>query len=864
MIIETKLNIPKMRTELVSRLRLHKRLDKGLNGKLTLVTAPAGYGKTTLLAEWATQIETPVAWISLDQQDRQGMRFWHHTIAALKQALPSFDDQSVARIAAAEPSGEALVAALINSMNRVPETAVIIWDDFHYVDDPILLRSIAYLLECLPVHFHLYTAGRTSPSLPLAKMRVGGTLNELDASELIFSAQESSVFFNENQKMNLTKQEIEVVRQQTEGWIAGMRLIALSSGDRAYREMIAQGPIGEHRNISDYFFEEVFHLQSRDIQRFLLQTSILERMNAELCQAVTGIEHCHDLLQRLDRMNLFLVPLDKKQKWYRYHHLFQDFLRMKLNQHERAQLRALHLASGNWLAAGGHSAEAMEHYLTGEHERQALDLLEQLMPELMQSDLDAFLRWANRIPDDLLYDKLPVLINALTAMLLTGKIDAAKEKIRRASERIARIQAKLSESALRQFRSGLLVAQMQCAYFDKDFDTEIKLAERVVSEFPDSVHLTNLGCEGDLQIPVWALVDTLGNMSEQVDIYRRYLAVWTGTKHYFAEADVNMGYGEYMYEWNRLEEAERHWERTKHLGETYHNPIAIAFGHVLLAKLACARGQFDRMNQLLNDVAEKIEPRSYPNLGAYIDVYQAYIRWMAGDVPKALRWLERTNLRWKDEIPSTMLLEYGMIASLLMEQGKLNEAEFLLGRLIHAAERSGRKRDRLRLLIQHSLLAERQGNTMLSMDRLEEVLSLAEPEGYLRTFIDAGGPLMALLHRYFKSRQKQHRQQKHTVSLAYVKRLLKYEPFVYGGGEAGRSLDIHLTAKEEAILQLLTKDLTNQQIATRQGVSISTVKTHIANIYDKLKVHNRMAALERAKQSKLLPQRDRGLNSTRK
>ncbi len=855
MIIETKLHIPRTRTALVSRPRLHKRLDKGLNDKLTLITAPAGYGKTTLLAEWAAHIDNLVAWISLDQQDRQGMRFWNHTIAALKQVLPSFDDQSVARFAAAAgPSGEAHIAALINSLNRAAETVVIIWDDFHYVDDPALLRGIGYLLECLPEHVHLYAASRVSPSLPLAKMRASGTLNEMDATELIFTAQESSVFLNENQKMNLTEEEVEVVRRQTEGWIAGMRLVALSSADQTDREMIAQGLIGEHRNISDYFFEEVFNFQSHDIQQFLIRTSILGRMNAHLCQAVTGIAHCHDLLQQLDQTNLFLVPLDKKREWYRYHHLFQDFLRMKLNCQQQEQVRALHLAAGDWLAAHGYSTEAMEHYLAGEHNRQALDLLEPLMPDLMQFELDTFLRWTNRIPDALLFDKPPVLVNALTAMLLTGQTDAAKEKISRASDHLAHAKTALSESALHQFRSGLLVAQMQCAYFDRDFDTEIKLAKRVVKEFPDSVHLTNLGCEGDLQIPVWALVDTLGNMSEQVDIYRRYLAVWTGTRHYFAEADVNMGYGEYMYEWNRLEEAERHWERTMQLGEMYRNPIATAFGHFLLAKLAYARGQLDRMDQLLNDVAAKIEPRLYPNLGAYVDVYQAYIRWMAGDVRKALLWLERTNLRWTDEIPGTMLLEYGMLACLLMEQGKLDEAEFLLGRLIHVAERSGRKRDRLRLLLQLSLLAERQGKTLLSMDRLEEVLSLAEPEGYLRTFIDAGSPLMALLRQYFKARQKQHRQQKHKVSLAYVKRLIKYEPFVYGGGEVGLSLDIHLTAKEEAILQLFMTDLTNQQIASRQGVSISTVKTHIANLYDKLKVHNRMAALERAKQRGLLPQ----------
>jgi len=581
-------------------------------------------------------------------------------------------------------------------------------------------------------------------------------------------------------------------------------------------------------------------------------------MNAELCQAVTGIADCSVFLRQLEKMNLFLVPLDQRREWYRYHHLFQDFLQAKLRENHPDRLRANHRAAGDWLAANGRPSEAVEHYLAGGHMEQALDLLEQLMPELMQVELDTFLRWANQIPDILLCGKPPVLINALTAMLLAGHSDAAKDKINWAMEQLAHINAELSEPPLSQLRGGLLVLQMQSAYFDRDFEREIELAEQIVSEFPDSAHLTNLGCEGDLQIPVWALVDTLGNLSEQIDIFLRYVAVWAGTNHYFAEADVSMGYGDLMYECNRLEEAERYWQRVKQLGETHNNPIAITFGHLLLAKLAFACGRIAKADQLLNEAAVKIHAQLYPNLSAYIDVYRANIRWMAGDVSQALLWLKRTNLRWTDEIPETMLLEYGMLAGLLMEQGKYDESEFLLGRLIQVAGRSGRKRDRLRLLVQHSLLADRQGNAVQAMDRLEEALSLAEPDGYLRTFMDAGGPLMALLSRYLKARQKQHRRQRHEVSLAYVKRLLKYEPFVYGDTEhlsTDSDFDIHLTAKEEAILQLLATDLTNRQIANKQGVSISTVKTHIVNLYDKLRVHNRMAALERARQLKLLPRR---------
>lgn len=325
MIIATKLHIPRPRSALVARPRLIHRLHEGLNCALTVVTAPAGYGKTTLLSEWAMTMDSPVAWVSLDQGDNRSMCFWAHTIAALKQACPSFDEQAVLRHAAEDASGDSLITALVNSVHRISQTIMLVWDDFHYIEEPSILKGIVYLLERLPSHVHLYIASRTIPPIPLSRIRAGSGLNRLDVSDLCFIPEETSEFFTLCGGMELSADEAIAVQEQTEGWAAAMRLAALSLRENADSASMIRKMTGTERDISDYFFEEVLSRQPETLQKFLLRTSILARMNGELCKAVTGMAESDLYLQQLEQMSLFLVPLDEQREWYRYHHLFQQF-----------------------------------------------------------------------------------------------------------------------------------------------------------------------------------------------------------------------------------------------------------------------------------------------------------------------------------------------------------------------------------------------------------------------------------------------------------------------------------------------------------------------------------------------------------
>lgn len=852
MIIETKLHIPQNKTTLVPRPRLHKRLHAGLKHKLTLINAPAGYGKTTLLSEWAMSQVCPVAWVSLDQWDRYGLRIWEHTIAALKRAIPSFDDQKIRGFATADPSGKALVAALINGLHRLSGTIVLIWDDFHNIDDPLVLSGVAYLLNRLPVHVHIYISSRTATLKSFENIGDNIAYIEMDAIDLRFDARETADFFQDRQEANLTIQETETILRQTEGWVTGMKLISLSLNRQDAQSRIVQEWNGSHRDISYYFFEEIFSRQSDELQRFMLQTSLLERMQADLCQAVTGLDNCGDHLQSLERSNLFVASLDKQQGWYRYHNLFQEFLQAKLLEKDAERIPALHLGAGDWLETNEWLHEAMEHYLAGRYDDQALNLLEQLAPRLMQYDWHTFERWASQIPATHLIAKPMLFFHYMLVLFMTGQTGEAKHKLAWAFEQLAQVEGALPTDLLEHYRGGLTLLQIVEAYFNKDFDTEIKLAKHFVKTYPNGALLTNAAVEGDWQIPQWAMIDTLGKMKEQADIYRRMLAVWSGTNHYFIEADLCIGYGELMYEWNRLEEAQRYWQQARQLGEAHNNVVIASYAKLYLAKLALACGRWDESELLLDELTDNAYLLPYPSLKARIDVNLAHLRWMGGNMERAFLWFARTELRWTDELQSTMLLDYGLIAHLTAEQGKYDEAEHLLGRLVGQAAHTGRKREQIQLLVQRSMLLSRQGKTDQSLDLLEEALSLAEPDGFLRSFIDAGSTAMLLLQDYLAVRQKRERRQIHQVNIAYIKRLLHYQSFAYRGKEAVFSLsDVRLTPKEAIVLQLLSENLTNKQIADRLAVSLSTVKSHLAHIYDKLQVQNRMVALERAKQLRL-------------
>ena len=406
-LLETKLYVPRLRRGLVARPRLSERLSRGAESKLTLVSAPAGFGKTTLLAEWlaaAPADERSAAWLSLDPGDNEPASFWTYLIAALQTVAPGVGASALSLLQAPQPPPiETVLATLLNELGAVPNDVVLVLDDYHVIDARDIQDGMAFLLEHLPPQMHLVIATRADPALPLARLRARGELVEIRAADLRFTPDEAAAYLNEVMGLDLGARDVAALEARTEGWIAALQLAALSMQGRDDVAGFIAGFAGDDRYIVDYLVEEVLQRQPEQVRSFLLQTSILDRLSGPLCDAVTGQDGGKAMLEALDRGNLFLVPLDDRRQWYRYHHLFADVLRARLLDEQPDRVPELHRRASEWYEQNGDRSEAIRHALAGEDFERAADLVELAIPAMRQERQEATLRrWLEALPDELI------------------------------------------------------------------------------------------------------------------------------------------------------------------------------------------------------------------------------------------------------------------------------------------------------------------------------------------------------------------------------------------------------------------------------------------------------------------------------
>ena len=852
MIIPTKLHIPHARSEMVERSRLIRRLHEGLERTLTLITAPAGYGKTTLLGEWAKTLENPVAWVSLDQGDNDRMRFWGHTIAALKQADPSFDQQDVlrhaTRHAAEDPSDVSLIAALVNGLHRISHTIVLVWDDFHHIKETSILQCVTYLLERLPLHVHLYFASRNYPSLPLSRLRAENRLIWLDASDLRFVPDETTEFFAKCGGIQLSNEDVATVQKKTEGWAVAMRLAVLSLHEHADPVSLIRKMAGTERDISDYFFDEVLARQSATMQKFLLYTSILDRMKGELCQAVTGIAESHAFLQQLDKESLFLVALDERREWYRYHHLFRQFLTAQLKIREPKQWKTYHMAAGKWLKENGYPHEAVDHYLAAACYEQALSLVEEMTPELMDKEWTTLCTWLSAIPDSLLFTRPMMLLTKLASQYMSGHVEAATDGYWRTIRRLDEDTDPLPPEEAKTLHAGLAFLAAFRSFMDRDYEYAVQFSKEYVEKHPKGDFFIGFGSDGDGYHPVWDIYVSDDSLRLAEQVLPPLLSIWSETRNVLFVAHLYIDLGKMHYERNRLVDAEKVMRQAYDIGRLYDNRSLATIAALWLARIAAVQGDEETSNHILRELAQQTSKKPNPHLSGKIAWFRAMQGWMHGEEKPVKRWLRKCGLRFHDEIPVSMIKEYDLLVSVLAEQGKFEEAAPLIERLLFMARETGRQSDRIRLLVRKGRLLSLQGKVAECMDVLEEALALAWPEGYIRTFVDEGAPVGQLLDHYIRLRQNQHHRPSHKVPLSYVKRLRRLIPQVERkAGTPHEGTVVVLTAREQSVLRLMETGMSNKEIALKLNVSLATVKTHINNIYGKLQSKNRLQALERAR-----------------
>ena len=792
-LLETKFFAPTWRAGSVSRPHLIERLNQGLPGKVTLVAAPAGSGKTTLLAEWLPTVadqDRVVCWVSLDSTDNDPALFWTYLITALHRADATVGTGALALLASSRPPAiEQILTDLINQLAASKRRFVLVLDDIHVIEDAGIHNGLDFLIDHLPDGVHIVLASRSDPPLPLARLRARGDLNEIRVADLRFSQDETSRFFHDVMRLDLSGDEATALQQRTEGWIAGLQLAALSLRGRTDTSRFVDDFAGDDRYIVDYLIEEVLKRQPPRIRTFLLQTSIVERICGSLCDAITEGEGSREILEQLDRANLFLVPLDNRREWFRYHHLFADVLRTLLASESPEMLPQLHERASRWFEANNLTADAIRHALDAGDYSRAGGLIELGAKAMRQYRQEAtLLNWIGQLPEDEVRRR-PVLCALYAAMLLQTGQFARVEDLFAHVERLLldpppdmiitdQVEFDRLPTSNAVHRSGI-------ALVSGDIPLAAELAQRALALAGPDDHLHRGAAASLFGLASWYggdlltalrsfsagmeslylagnISDTIGGMVVKTDLQialgqlREAARVCEdalkraeqhGMPSMRGTADMYTGLAALNLEWNDLDLVRQHLERSRSLGEAAAFPQNPWRMLVLNAELSVLAGDFERAIDLFDEAETVYTGDFHPNVRP-IHAMRARVWIRSGNLDRADAWADEHGL--SSEAEPTYLREYEQItfARLLLARHRsansveaISAAAGLLDRLLVAAQTGGRNGVVIEILIQRALVFAELGDKAAARATLERALTLAEPERYARLFINEGEPI---------------------------------------------------------------------------------------------------------------------------
>lgn len=904
-LLETKLYLPKWRDGLVSRPRLLARIH--WERKLTLVSASAGFGKTTLLAEWVASAPTGrVAWLSLDRCDNDPAFFWTYLIAALQKVQAELGERSHALLHSPQPPPiESVLVALINDINEIEEPFALVLDDYHVIETQAIHHAIDFLLGHLPTQMHLVVASRSDPPWPLARLRSLGDLTELRAADLRFTPEEVTTFLRQAMGVKLAAADVAALEHRTEGWIAGLQLAALSMQGRDDVSGFVAAFSGDDRYIVDYLLEEVLQRQSDRVRRFLLQTAILERLSSSLCDAVTALPgDSQKMLETIERGNLFITPLDNKRQWYRYHHLFADVLQAHALREEPEQIPSLHQRASEWYEQNGGFSDAIRHALAAQKFERVAGLIEQIWPAMRnrQQEVTA-LGWLKALPEALIRAR-PILSVAYGLVLLsTGPLDAVEARLQDAERQLSQL-GQITEKQYRSLPASIANARAICSQMVGDFAGAVAHAQQALTLLPSEndsergVTAVFLGLAywtsgdvaaayesfseglkvfhnlGSTQIAVSAtfglahigltqgLLQTTAKTCEQT----LQLAAQQSVPILRGTADVYLALSEIRYEQGDLATAGQLLEK----GETLLAQGSISgidyLWWLVKAQLTAAKGDLDMALEQLQE-AERLYRRSpIPNVRP---IEALKVRWwlQQGRLTEALDWVRDSGLSVDDSPSYLREYEHLTLARVAMAEGRsltiaqhrhnaeknkesIHQVVAFLNQLLAAAEAKKRTGSIIKILLVLALAHEAQGNVVVAISPIERALTLAEPEGYVRIFAECGTPMSRLLKEAANR----------GITPTYTTQLLT--ALATWGQPSNHVHSTHLSSsqplieplsqRELEVLRLLNTELSGPEIARELVVALSTVRTHTKRIYSKLDVTNRRAAVKRAAELDLI------------
>ncbi|MGE5702291.1 MAG: LuxR C-terminal-related transcriptional regulator [Clostridia bacterium] len=842
MILHTKLHIPHVsRESLIERPALIKMLNEGLKTKLTSITAPAGYGKTTVLSEWTRQCSCPVAWISLDRYDNDLVQFWSYVIAAVEQAYPNVSDGITPQLASLNTETfEPFITALLNGLNKISGNLVVILDDFHVIQLSAIHDSIAYMIEHVPVHIHIYIASRFELPFPAARLHAKGNLHKIVVADLRFQLEEGIRFFRDGMSLLLSNEEAAKLVRRTEGWVSGLHLAALALKRSDDPSAYIRDFSGQQRSIAQYLLEELLERQSEEVRHFLLHTSILTRMNRSLCEAITGQANGQEQLEGLERINLFIIRLDEQGEWFRYHHLFADFLQQQFHRKHPDRWAKTHENAARWLEQHGFPEEAVEHLLIGEHHFEAAALIEKRLSDF-QDNRSSLKSWLEVLPESVLSKKPAIQFLHIKIMAEAGNVNWAESKLRD-------VEAQLSEPDWKPWNGTFYFLSAEIAVYRRDVPRAIRYVELFEQHEPQGIPLQMIAGNTLNGLGFENLLVFFHDLHDAEELMLKCINIWKTKDHYPYLGYAYLTYCEVLYEWGRTEEAEFYVNLILH-DRQWQPFLRIYFrATIKLAFMSLMKGDNEHAFALLEQVEEKLDTPEKQLFVRRLAAEKANLSIHGGLIDEVIAWVESCGFKHTDPIP-LRYREYYILARALMEIGQTEHALHLLERLFQLVNEKDWLRDKIKILILQSISFYRQGKEVEALIRLERALHLAEPQGYIRSFTDEGKDLANLFVHYLRNRQTGFIRQSLPVSLLYVKKLL-HRMNVHL--EGARVLPTLLTEQEINILRLIEQGFKNQEIAELLKVSSETVKKHIKNIYHKLEVNSRLQAVKSAKELNLL------------
>jgi LuxR family maltose regulon positive regulatory protein len=796
-LVETKLIAPRLRPERVARPRLAQLLLRGSTVPLTLLSAPAGFGKTTLLGVWfgSGKAAGATAWVSLDDRDRDASSFWSYFLLAVDRAAPGTAAAALARLQSGQVDIEGVLAALLNELSVLPEELTVVLDDYHLADSPEVHPGMMFLFDHLPAQVHLVVSTRADPALPLSRLRARGQLVEIRAADLRFTPEEVATYLNEVNALGLSTEDVVTLEARTEGWAAALQLAALSLQGRTDPGRFIAGFAGNDRFVVDYLADEVLDRQPVAVRGFLLETSVLDRLTGPLCEAVTGRPGGRAMLESLERQNLFVVPLDDHRRWYRYHHLFADVLRAHLLDVRPDDVVELHRRASDWYDQAGEPERAVRHALAAGDVDRAADLVEIAIPRLRRQRREAVTRrWVHDLPADIVADRPVLAVGFISAFTSGNEFDGVEERLRHVERLLRRPADDLVVLDRDEFSrlpaavetywaalalvSGDLAGTLQHAELARGLAADDDLlsiaaasalmglaswatgdlaaARRgyaaCVRELGRAGHVADvLGCTialADIDLTQGRLCEAERSVRNAVELAGRHLAesgVVRGT------ADMYVALSRVAWERGDLIGAAEHVNTAMNLGEEAGLPQNPYRWRAAMAHLRAAEGDLRDALDLLEE-AERVYVGDFSPDVRPVAAMRARILAAAGDVTAALEWARRHQLSTTDDLTYLREYEHVTLAGILLADhaytgraSSLAEATDLLERLLTAAEAGARVGTVIEVLALQALARQAALERDEALASLQRAVRLAEPEGYVSVFAVQGVPMAELL-----------------------------------------------------------------------------------------------------------------------